>query len=193
MTDSISAFPLTWPDAIPRSAHRNPSQFKTSIHGAIDNVQGSLRRFSSDTGKALKSIVISSNVTLGMNRPSDPGVAVWFVWDGMQVCIAVDRYAKVEENLQAIHHIIEARRTEMRHGGLAIVRASFRGFLALPAPAQVSWREVLSIRVEHPTREDLKQAFHAAAKIAHPDHGGSNEAMQQVKAAYDQAIKEIGK
>ena len=31
----------------------------------------------------------------------------------------------------AIHHIIEARRVELRHGTLALVRATFAGFLAL--------------------------------------------------------------
>ena len=51
------------------------------------------------------------------------------------MCIPVDRYNSVEANLQAIHHIIEARRVELRHGTLALVRASFTGFKALPAPA----------------------------------------------------------
>jgi hypothetical protein len=32
----------------------------------------------------------------------------------MGICIAVDRYLTVEGNLQAIHHIIEARRTYAR-------------------------------------------------------------------------------
>jgi hypothetical protein len=66
---------------------------------------------------------LDPHASLGASRPSDPGVAVWFTWDGLGVCIAVDRYQTVEANLQAIHHIIEARRTELRHGTLALVRA----------------------------------------------------------------------
>jgi hypothetical protein len=104
-----------------------------------------LEAFGRDSGKAVSEIAISSNVTLGQDRPPDTGVAVWFTWDGQQRCIAVDRYPKPEDNLQAIHHVLEARRTEMRHGGLHVVRQTFKGFTALPAPpGRKSWREVLS-------------------------------------------------
>src|SRR5512146_2624661 len=127
----VNAYPLTWPPQFPRAKAREKGAFKTSLAGALGNVQDSLRRFAADSGKKLDQLVISSNVTLGVQRPDDPGVAVWFVWDGMQVCIAVDRYATVEGNLQAIHHIIEARRVELRHGTLALVRATFTGFLSL--------------------------------------------------------------
>ncbi|GAA5124563.1 hypothetical protein JIN84_12845 [Luteolibacter yonseiensis] len=136
---NIPAFPLCWPDRFPRAKARVSSSFKTQLAGAIKNVQCSLKLFGSDSGKAVGDVVISSNCSLGVDNPSDPGVAVWFTWEGKQVCIAVDRYAKLEANLQAIHHIIEARRTELRHGGLEIIRATFTGFLALPAPAPKPW------------------------------------------------------
>ncbi|MGT2467400.1 J domain-containing protein [Mesorhizobium atlanticum] len=113
---------------MPRTTNKVASKFKTALSTALKNVNSSLTLFAGDSGKRVENVVISSNVTLGVERPADPGVAVWFVWDGMQVCIAVDRYPKVQDNLQAIHHIVEARRTEMRHGGLHIVRATFRGF-----------------------------------------------------------------
>ena len=111
---TITAFPLTWPKQFPRSKAVEKGQFKTTLAGALKNVQESLRRFSQDSGKKLENLTISSNCSLGTVRPADPGVAVWFVWDGLQVCIAVDRYASVEGNLQAIHHIVEARRVELR-------------------------------------------------------------------------------
>src|SRR5690606_25492676 len=117
-----------------------------SLSAALANVEDSLRRFAADSGKKIEGLVISSNVSLGDRRPADPGVAVWFSWDGMQICIPVDRYTSVEANLQAIHHVIEARRTELRHGTLALVRATFQGFRSLPAPAgesKRSWREIL--------------------------------------------------
>jgi hypothetical protein len=143
---NVPAYPLSWPDIFPRTARRERGSFKTSLAGAIKNVQDSLRLFALDSGKKLEGITVSSNVSLGVNRPADPGVAVWFTWDGLQVCIPVDRYETVEGNLQAIHHILEARRVEMRHGTLALVRASMQGFLALPAPGTTkSWREVLGV------------------------------------------------
>src|SRR4051812_27777804 len=104
----VNAFPLTWPPAFPRSKSRIEGQFKTSLAGALQNVESSLALFGKDSGKKIDNMVISSNVTLGQQRPADPGVAIWFTWDGLQVCIPVDRYAKVEANLQAIHHVIEA-------------------------------------------------------------------------------------
>ncbi|MER8616038.1 J domain-containing protein [Mesorhizobium sp. M1409] len=188
------AFPLTWPDTMPRTERKADSRFKTPLSAALKNVRGSLGLFATDTNKRVESLVISSNVTLGVERPTDPGVAVWFVWDGMQVCIAVDRYAKVEDNLQAIHHIVEARRTEMRHGGLHIVRATFRGFTALPAPKRASWREVLGCPPgAAPSAESIESAYRLLAKKAHPDTpGGSHDAMTELNTAKSEALKEIG-
>lgn len=186
-----TAYPLSWPDTIPRSKRREKGQFKTTLAGALKNVEDSLRRFGSDSGVALSGIVLSSNVTLGANRPADPGVAAWFTWDGQQVCIPVDRYETVEANLQAIHHIIEARRVELRHGTLALVRASFRGFLALPAAK--TWQEVLGLaRDASPSQSEIEAAYRALARKAHPDQGGSTAAMAELNAARDAGIKQLG-
>lgn len=189
------AYPLTWPDVMPRTTSKVESRFKTQLTAALMNVRGSLNLFASDSGRRVENLVISSNVTLGVERPADPGVAVWFTWDGMQVCIAVDRYRKVEDNLQAIHHIVEARRTEMRHGGLHIVRATFRGFTALPSPAgaKKSWREALGFDpLQTPSKTSVMEAYRGAARRAHPDAGGSDAAMAALNVARDQALKEIG-
>ena len=187
---TINAFPLTWPQAFPRCKVRERGAFKTTLAGALSNVEGSLRRFAGDSGKKLDGIVMSSNVTLGVQRPEDPGVAVWFTWDGLGVCIAVDRYLTVEANLQAIHHIIEARRVELRHGTLALVRATFQGFLALPAPKGSHWTEVLSLPKDA-RRDDVKAAFRRLAMVHHPDKpGGSHEKMAELNAAQEAALLE---
>lgn len=185
-----TAFPLVWPHAFPRSKVRERGAFKSTLAGALDNVQSSLRLFGKDSNKKLEGLVISSNVTLGVQRPEDAGVSVWFTWDGLGVCIAVDRYLTVEANLQAIHHIIEARRVELRHGTLALVRATFQGFLALPAPKGSHWTEVLSLPKDA-RREDVKAAYRRLASAAHPDKpGGSHERMAELNAAQDKALAE---
>lgn len=193
---SASAYPLTWPDHIPRASRREGGQFRTSLNGALKNVEDSLRRFASDSGKKIEGLVISSNVTLGATKPADPGVAVWFTWDGLQVCIPVDRYEKVEANLQAIHHVIEARRTELRHGTLALVRASFQGFRALPSPGSAGkrpWRTVLGIHADAKvTKREIDHFYREAARKAHPDTGGNAEAFTEVKRAHEEALREIG-
>ncbi len=92
-------------------------------------------------------IVFSSNfggvgLEVRQTQPKDAGVAVWFEWDKALRCIAVDRYDVIPQNVQAIHHLIEADRTKMRYGGLEIVRASFKGHIALPAPGGRPWTAI---------------------------------------------------
>lgn len=187
-----TAYPLTWPSTFPRKQYRESGRFKSTLASSLKNVRDSLRMFATDSGKKLEGLVISSNVTLGVNKPADPGVAVWFAWDGLQVCIAVDRYTTVESNLQAIHHILEARRVELRHGTLALVRATFTGFIALPSAVGTHWRDVLGLdKTATFTEAHITQAYRLAASKAHPDKGGSHEAMQRVNAAREAALKEI--
>jgi len=189
-------YPLQWPEHMPRyKSARETGQFRTTLTGAINNVKDSLKRFAADSGKPLANVVISSNVTLGADKPTDPGVAVWFIWDGLSVCIPVDRYAKVEANLQAIHHIIEARRVELRHGTLALVRATFTGFAALPPPSASTkkpWRDVFGYAGNQmPTVAALNATWRDLAAKRHPDTGGSHEAMSELNAARSEALKEI--
>jgi hypothetical protein len=189
----IPAYPLAWPDGLPRTERKVTSQFRTTLNAALNNVRKSLEAFGRDSGKAVSALSISSNVTLGNDRPPDTGVAVWFEWDGQQRCIAVDRYPKPEDNLQAIHHVLEARRTEMRHGGLHVVRQTFKGFTALPAPeGKRSWREVLGIKSAHVTTAEIDAAYRATAAAVHPDKGGSHEKMSELNAARKEAKEAIG-
>lgn len=185
---TINAYPLTWPQQFPRAKTRESGRFKTSITSALKNVQDSLRLFASDSGKKLENLVISSNVTLGAERPADPGVAVWFTWDGLGICIAVDRYTSVESNLQAIHHIIEARRVELRHGTLALVRATFTGFKALPAPTGKQWFDVLGVTPQA-SRDEINVAYRKLASTAHPDKGGTATAMAALNQARDEGLR----
>lgn len=190
------AYPLAWPDHIARykQGRREAGRFNTTLAGALKNVNDSLRKFASDSGKKLQSVVISSNCTLGVNRPEDPGVAVWFVWDEIHICIPVDRYRTPEANLQAIHHVLEARRTEMRHGTLALVKASFRGFMALPSPDTSStetWWAVLGIE-ETASADEINAAYRDRAKQFHPDRGGRADLMAALNAARDEGLKANG-
>lgn len=186
-----SAYPLTWPHMLPRTepARRVASQFKTLLEPALKNVQNSLRRFGEATGKAVSNIVISTNYTLGDRNPRDPGVAVWFVWDGKERCIAVDRYPRLEHNLQAIHHVLEARVTEARHGGLRIVQQTFTGFIALPAPESREGRtpaQLLGLDGRTFARDDVIAAHRDLALKLHPDRAdGDATAMADLNVARD--------
>lgn len=191
MSNQPTQFPLCWPHTIPRAKSREKGQFQTSLTKALDNVEESLRLFGQNSGRQLRDVVMSSNVTLGKNRPEDPGVAVWFTWDGIQVCIPVDRYTTVEANLQAIHHIIEARRTELRHGTLALVRASFQGFIALPSPGPRHWSDILGLP-KTAKKADIDSAVRKLMIQHHPDMGGDQDKAAEINRARDEAMKELG-
>ena len=187
---TVNSYPLAWPAGFPRTKTREKGQFRTSFDAARNNVVKSLKAFAADSRKQITDPVLSTNVDL-MDRlkDNDPGVAVWFTWDGMQVCIPVDRYLNAASNLQAIHHILEARRVELRHGTLALVRATFQGFVALPAPRS-PW-DILGVNPGS-SADAIQSAYRAKARDAHPDSGGSTAAMAELNAARDAALKESG-
>lgn len=188
----VDAYPLYWPENWSRTKNPGSSQFKTSISGALNNVNESIRRFANDSGKKVENIVISSNVTLGEQRPKDSGVAVYFSWDGISTCIAVDRYTKVEDNLQAIHHCIEAERTKLRHGGINLVRAAFRGYASLPPPTESSenWREVLGV-TRTAKIDEARKAYNTLRSKTHPDRGGDSEQFNKIQKAWEQAKADL--
>jgi hypothetical protein len=193
---SIPPYPLHWPEGHPRTPpeKRLTSQFKTTLAGAVKNVADSLRKFGTDSGQPVKNIVATTNVggiNLSASEPKDSGVAVWFEWDGATRCIAVDRHRKPEENLQAIHHILEARRTEVRHGGIVIARTAFRGFIALAAPGAKPWWDVMGVKRDA-TLDEINAAYRTRANVAHPDNGGTHEAMTELNAARAAALRERG-
>lgn len=185
---TVNAYPLAWPHGVARTeaARRQSTTFKTELGPALKNVTNSLRRFGEITGKAVSNIVISTNYTLGDQSPRDPGVAVWFMWDGSERCIAVDRYPRLQHNLQAIHHVLEARVTEARHGGLNIVRQTFTGFVALPPPSDVTpWWVVLGVG-QNATLEQIEGAYRDKARTAHPDRAnGDTASMVDLNVARD--------
>ena len=133
------AYPLQWPSGFPRWKNgRGSGTFKTNFETALRNVKKSLELFAKDSGKKIVDPVLSSNIDfnpLTINtgtRPTDPGVAVWFSWDGLQVCIPVDRYDTPAANPAGdpSHHRSEARRAAPRHA-----RFGPRDLLRLPGAA----------------------------------------------------------
>jgi hypothetical protein len=182
---SIPPYPLAWPEGLPRTpSHQvTAGAFKTTLAVARKNVEDELRRFGNDTGKSVTDVVMTTNMAGLGPMPKDKGVAVWFTWDGAQRVFAVDRYQTLEANLQAIARIIEAHRTVMRHGGLNIVRQTFRGFTALPAPEH--WSKVLEITATA-TEAEIQAAYRKQAKAA----GTDERKLLTVNLARDSAIAE---
>ena len=190
------AYPLHWPLGFQRTKAITYSQFKVSYHAALANVTGSLRKFANDSRKDIENLIVSSNTTMMKDAPQDGGVAVYFRWDNMDCCIAVDRYRLPRENLQAIHHVIEAERVKLRHGGLNIARASFRGFASLPPPKgpdgqlAAPWWQQLGLP-EGAWLPDAEARYREIVKVEHPDRGGDaakfNLATEAIRQARESA------
>src|SRR3546814_18233132 len=87
-------------------------------------------------------------------------------------------------------------RTELRHGGLNIVRATFTGFQALPSPNTArnrSWKEVMEFTGSEPNRREVEKRYRELSKKHHPDQaGGSPEKMAELNRAREDAITENG-
>jgi DnaJ-domain-containing protein 1 len=102
-----------------------------------------------------------------------------------EVRLDMANHPTAEDNLRVLYLAIEALRLNEVRGIADVVRAAY---LALPAPArQRDPYEVLGVRPDADP-EIVDAAFRAAAKTAHPDHGGSDEAMAELNAAYE-AVK----
>ena len=185
-----SSYPLSWPEGFPRSkGQQKYSRFSTTLFVALENVQSELAAFAKDSGKKLTDVIISSNYSLSITKPSDAGVAVYFTWDEERTCIPVDRYGSVEENLQAIFHCIKAKRTMLRHGGINLVKAAFRGYTALPNPASKHWREVLDYQGK--SRLECRSIYLKLIRQAHPDSGGSASEASEINRAWKEAQNEL--
>jgi hypothetical protein len=184
-------YPLHWPPDWPRTKFRQGGRFEAkTLSRASGAVVDELRRL----GVKESEIVISSNVAgLRQSAPQDPGVAVYFPFKNERRVLACDRYQRVEHNLWAIAKHIEAMRG-MDRWGVGSLERMFTGYVALPEHASASgWREVLGMNGD--TNLDavaINAAYRAKALIAHPDRGGSSEAMTRLVEARDAALREIG-
>lgn len=190
MADAPTAYPLAWPPGWPRTSGRAVGPYRTELSAALKNLRGQVKLLAGE--QAAKGLVLSSNVTLGATHPADPGVVAYFVFDKAQVAIPCDRWWSVAQNVQAIALTIESMRAIERHGAKHMVKAMFQGFVALPppGPAPQHWSEVIGIAPDAPLPA-VEAAYRLAARQAHPDSGGSHEAMARLNAAIAAARKDL--
>lgn len=159
---------------------------KATVAQALAFLQGELSRLGA------RQIILSSNYTLGIQSPKDPGVCAFFELRGKRYAIPCDRWDKIEHNIQAIALTVEAMRGMDRWGAKNMIEAMFSGFKALPEPkASRPWWEVLGV-LQTESYASALDAYRQLAKRHHPDVGGSVEVMSEINAAWNQARKEMG-
>lgn len=124
---SNQAYPLCWPAGWPRTTTRESGRFKTTLSAALNFLRKEVGLLGG------KNLVLSSNCTLGHERPVDSGVVAYFLLKDQNIAIPCDRWRKVEDNVRAIGLTIEAMRGMERWGAKHMIKAMFQGFKALPA------------------------------------------------------------
>lgn len=192
--ENIEAFPLYWPEGRPRTKSRERSRFRPTFYIATRALFAELDRLGA------REAILSTNVPLrgdGMpyasaKPPSDPGAAVYFRYKGQAMCFACDRWDRVADNVHAIRLTIGALRGVARWGTGDMMAAAFKGFVALPAPgAKKTWREVLGIKAEQPTRSEIEKAYRRLRSVNHPDKLGNSDDFHEITTAFQQAMEEI--
>lgn len=215
MGDTIPRFPLEWPPGWKRTPAglRQASAFhkvravdagggstykskeRLDIADGLARLEGELRRLGA------QSVVISSNLEVNAGgRPytkqskmlADPGVAVYFKLAGAPRVLACDQWKSTAENMAAVAGHIEAIRACERYGVGSIAQA-FAGYKALPADSALNWRAVFGFSAgARPSRDELEREYKKAARVQHPDLGGSDIAMAHLNRARAYALEELG-
>lgn len=188
----VSAYPLQWPANVQRtpSHKRSKPQFAEKSWGhTLAEIQRQVKLFDG------RYATLSTNQPLrqdGMPYASyrkieDPGVALYFELDGEQVCFPCDRWVTLGLNMRAIAMNLDAMRA-MQRWGVGTVKQQFTGYKALAAenPTE-SWWDVLDC-LPQAGAEVIQMQYRQLAKAAHPDLGGSAEAMARLNAAREQGL-----
>lgn len=205
----VEAYPLHWPQGRGRSRYRKSAAFgkKTRTNGWTNKMQLSVAEATHRLLDELRMLgisqggaIISTNLKVRLDglprssqkKPDDPGVSVWFVYDGQPTCLACDRYDRVADNMAAIAKHIEATRAIARHG-VGSVADVFRGFKALPETGTPSsWRAALGFEAgAKPDFHAVKRRFWELSRTHHPDRGGSHEEFIHLQTALADAEKEL--
>ncbi len=199
----MTTYPLSWPAGQARTKEPVRSRFgrRGRNGGLVDRTNYHSRWFLESEVDRLKGTapVISTNLRVRQDggfvsrakEPEDSGVAVYFNHNSRHICIACDTYQWVWENLYAIGRTIEGFRRMERDGIPGFLDKAFTGFTAIEYTG-APWPEVLGLNHDGKySLGEVKAQYRTKLIGAHPDHGGSREKMDAVKAAYEEALREL--
>lgn len=215
--DDVNRYPLSWPTGWPRKsrADRARARFRkvtrdyvntgngqgyyrsspgeVPVAVAVSRLHGELKRLGADEG-----FVLSTNLRTRIDGlpysndkpPDDPGAAVYFRLNRKDRSLACDTWNRVADNIAAIAAHIECIRGIDRYG-VGTIDQAFAGYAGLPARGE-TWRSSLGFALDEALTEELITArFRERAATAHPDRGGSHEAMAALNAAKTEALEEL--
>jgi hypothetical protein len=114
-----------------------------------------------------------------------------------------EKWNDVGDNLRAIYHSIRFLYKALTEYGVVkdesifdeTFQRIFGGFIATPddtvlmlTDGSKPWFEILGVE-KNATKEAIRNAYRALAKIHHPDSGGSPEDFKRLRTAYDRAME----
>jgi hypothetical protein len=211
MSDAPQRFPLAWPPHKARKpAHaRKFGQFSAGVDNgsyvgrrkitaaeATQRVERELDRLGG------RWPILSSNLELRVDgrpradkgEPVDPGACLYFDLKGIPHAMACDTYMTVAQNIAAIAAHLEASRAIERYG-VATAAEALQAFAALPPPPDIKpkrpWWQVLGVDRSAVDADDVKALFRVKANKAHPDKGGTAEAMAELNNAMAEAMAKL--
>lgn len=119
--------------------------------------------------------------------PGEEAVTVRYWKDEHEVILTMDSQEWPAGNLRALYLCLDAMRLLEVRGMADTVRSAYRQ-LEAPKTQRDPW-EVLGLR-PGASREDVEAMYRVRARAAHPDNGGSSEAMAELNAARAAALGE---
>lgn len=190
MANEAQRYRLCWPVIYPRTptARRESARFSVSFGVARDSLLEEIRLMGATK------LIISSNIQLrrdglpyaSMPEPDDPGLAVYFRFNGRDYALSCDHWTKVKDNLRAIGLHIGAIRG-MDCWGVGSLEQAFLGYLCLPPSSSIKWWDILGVDVRA-SDDEVKTAYWALARLYHPDGRTPNaEKIIAINQAYEQA------
>ncbi len=198
MAGLIEPYPLRWPFGRPRTPpeRRREAEIESTFALSVRRVMQESRLLRS------QGATLTLNVPLGPNRtpldghgegqPEDTGAALYFGYEGKRHCIAADCWYRVEDNIQAIALAIEVIRRLRRIGGPAMEALAIAGFAVggLEQGGGESWWNILGVPFDAPLYA-AEQAYRDLVLTAHPDRGGTAEAMVRLNLAIGEARQQL--
>lgn len=119
----------------------------------------------------------------------EAAVTVVFTKDGRQIVLSLDTQSRPVDNLRALYLCLEDMRMLDARG---LAQTAQSAYMQLAAPkAERDPYEVLGLR-PGATAEEINGIWRIKSRSAHPDAGGSNEAMAELNAARDALLARIG-
>ena len=194
-------YPLRWPSGWPRTRpeRRQEAMIEATFAQAVRRAMQEANLFHARTPLLSLNVPLSPHGTplagYGDTQPDDTGAALYFSFEGEPHVVACDHWSRVEDNIQAIAQTIETLRRLQRIGGFDLVRQAMKSFaVTVPEGGDESWWNVLGVPFDAPLHA-AEAAYRGLVRKAHPDRGGSDEAMVRLNMAIHEArqlLKEQG-